>query len=107
MSVHFLLFVFPSVEFKKPFRMGLHREFVGWMTAVLHAQGLKHTSCSKENVIVKISGNQEINSFTEAVNYCSENAIIYLSLCLYMGPTIGCCYHFPLAYIEKQTEISF
>lgn len=84
------VYIFPRVHFKDPFLNGAPQGSLGlanrsgWMTAELYIQVLKHiqrqTSCSKDNPILIICDNHESHISIEAVNYCRDNGIIYLSL---------------------------
>lgn len=84
------VYVFPRVHFKEHFLTGAPAGSLGlanrsgWMTAELHIQVLKHiqrhTSSSKENPILIICDNHESHISIEAVNFCRDNGIVYLSL---------------------------
>lgn len=84
------VYVFPRVHSKDAFLNGAPEGSLGlatrsgWMTAELHIQVLqhiqRHTSCTKDNTILIICDNHESHISIEAVNYCRENGIIYLSL---------------------------
>lgn len=84
------VYIFPRVHFKDPFLNGAPQGSLGlanrsgWMTAELYIQVLQHiqrqTSCTKDNPILIICDNHESHISIEAVNYCRDNGIIYLSL---------------------------
>ncbi|CAK1597348.1 unnamed protein product [Parnassius mnemosyne] len=84
------VYVFPRVHFKDHFlngapvgSLGLSNRS-GWMTAELHVEVLKHiqrhTSCTKDNPILIICDNHESHVSIQAVNFCRDHGIVYLSL---------------------------
>lgn len=83
------VYVFPRVHFKEHFLNGAPEGSLGlanksgWMNAELHLQVLKHiqrhTLSSKENPVLLLCDNHESHISIDAVNFCREHGIIYLS----------------------------
>lgn len=84
------VYVFPRVHYKDHFLNGAPNGSLGlanrsgWMTSELFIRVLKHiqrlTSSNKNNPILIICDNHESHISIEAVNYCRDNGIVYLSL---------------------------
>lgn len=84
------VYVFPRVHFKQYFLNGAPEGSLGlanrsgWMTSELHIQVLKHiqrhTLCDHDNPILIICDNHKSHISIEAVNYCRDHGIVYLSL---------------------------
>ncbi|XP_034828899.1 uncharacterized protein [Maniola hyperantus] len=84
------VYVFPRVHYKDHFLNGAPDGSLGlanrsgWMTSELFIRVLKHiqrlTSSNKDNPILIICDNHESHISIEAVNYCRDNGIVYLSL---------------------------
>lgn len=83
------VYVFPRVHFKDYFLNGAPEGSLGlanrtgWMNADSHIKVLKHiqkhTSSTKDNPILIMCDNHESHVSIEAVNFCRDNGIVYLS----------------------------
>lgn len=84
------VYVFPRVHYKDHFLNGAPDGSLGlanrsgWMTSELFIRVLKHiqrlTSSNTDNPILIICDNHESHISIDAVNYCRDNGIVYLSL---------------------------